>query len=147
MSNDTKLKKLKKLKEKINQFTHREKSLLDRYKINYSGMLIYSDNIVDTNFCQKHIRDSDLAIALTPNLAFIVYTVVDGQDAMKAAQIIMHNYHKKYPDQETFTVLSSQDQNISAAELGERLIQLLQFAIEQKITDHIVTLSDMNNLY
>lgn len=147
MHNDTELKKFRELKEKINQFTHREKSLLERYEINYSGMLIYSATDVDIDFCQNHIRESDVAIALTPNLTFIVYSVVGGQDAMKAADHILHSYHEKYPYQKTYSVLSSQDQKISAAQLGDRLIQLLQFAIDQKVTNHIVTLSDLNNLY
>jgi len=147
MLDDTQLKIFKELKEKINHFTHREKSLLERYKINYSGMLIYSNTPVDIEFCQKYIRESDVAIALTPNLTFIVYSVVDGQDALKAAELILHSYHDKYPAQDTYSVLSSQDQNISAAKLGDRLVQLLHFAIDQKVTNQIVTLSDMNRTY
>ena len=147
MLDDTQLKIFKELKDKINHFTHREKSLLERYKINYSGMLIYSNTTVDIEFCQKHIRESDVAIDLTPNLTFIVYSVVDGQDALKAAELILHSYHEKYPTQDTYSVLSSQDQNISAAKLGDRLVQLLHFAIDQKVTNQIVTLSDMNRTY
>lgn len=147
MIDDIKLKKINELKEKISSFTHKEKSLLERYEINYTGMLIYSDNIVDTDFCHTHIRESDIAIALTPNLAFIIYSVVDGQDAMKAAQHILHNYQKKYPKQDIFIVLSSQDQKISTVELEERLVQLLQFAIEKKITNNIVTFSDIDRIF
>ena len=147
MRTDIKLHKINELKEQINQFTHKEKSLLERYEINYSGMLIYSDKGIDINFTKSHIRDSDAAVALTPNLMFIVYSVVDGQHALQAGQNILDSYHKQYPAHSAYAVLTSQDQSISATELGSRLIQLLQFAMEQNITNTIVTYSDMNRTY
>ena len=147
MIDDIKLEKVNELKEKISSFIHKEKSFLERYEINYTGMLIYSDNIVDTDFCHEHMRESDIAIALTPNLASIIYNVIEGQDAMTAAQHILHNYQIKHPKQDIFIVISTQDQKISTVELEERLVQLLQFAIEKKITNNIVTFSDIDRIF
>lgn len=143
MLDDARLKNFKELKEKIQKFTQTEKSLLERYDINYTGMLIYSEDEIDAEFCKVNIRESDVVVALEPNLVFIIYSVVDGQDAVKAAQHILYNYQKKYAQQDFYVVLSSQDQKISATELEGRLVQLLHFAIQEKVTNSIVTFPDM----
>ena len=140
MLDDDRLENFKELKEKIQKFTQREKSLLERYDINYTGMLIYSEDEIDVEFCQEHIRESDFVVALEPNLVFIIYSVVDGEGAVKAAQHILHNYQKKYTQDDLYVVLSSQDQKISVTELEGQLVQLLHYVIQGKIPNTIITM-------
>ena len=144
MLDNTGLNIFNELKNKIQNFTKTEKSLLERYNINYTGMLIYSEEKIDIEFCKEHIRDSDDIVALEPNLVFIIYNFVDGQHSEKAAQNILYDYQKRHPQQNIYVVISSQDQKITVTELEGRLVQILDFAIHGKITNRIVTYYDID---
>ncbi|GEM_PF-4059277 len=134
---------IQRIERKIKEITVFERELKERYDINYSGLLLYSEEVIDISICRGVVRESDIIRTLAPNLLLVIYRVVNDQGAMKATENLLCAYQGIHPPQKMYVALSSQDEELSLMGMEHRLIQLLCYAINENRWNHIFTLYDM----
>ena len=133
------------LKRKILELIDEKTYLFERYSINFAGVLIYSEDVLDPDFYQSHIRKSDRIAVLSENMLFIIYDVVDTQESMKAAQNLLYYHQEHFRDQSLYIVISPARQGETLMDMGSSLLILMNFVIEEQIHDTVTDMTDMLN--
>ena len=110
----------------------------ERYSVDSSLALLYSDEEINYDACSCHIRQSDSLIQLNPNLIGIVFDNVSLAHGIKASENLLMSYRKFNMNQNLFFAVTSVADQESSLDKGEELMLLLRYAIKNKLKNEIV---------
>ena len=131
-------------KEKILEITKNKMYAYDRYDIEFSSLMIYSSDPIDLDICSSHIRQSDNIFSLEKNLYVVIYDVVKPEDAIKAAQNILHAYHHHNVKQELYLVVANAQQGSSANDMVNCLFAMLEYAVKESSYNTVIDMQQIN---
>ncbi len=117
----------------------------ERYGIEFSALLIYSDEPIEISICRDKIRQSDQIYKIEENLHLVVYDVIDPVNAMKAAQHLLFHYHKYYLRQDVCIALATAGKDDTASDIASRLFTILEYALKRSCSNsvHDITQIDL----
>lgn len=132
-----------KYKEMI--FGHVENKIYayERYGIEFSSLLIYSDRAITQDVCRDKIRKSDQIHRLEENLYLVIYDVITPENSFTAAQHLLHHYQTYYLRQEVSIALATAGQDDTAIDMASRLIIILEYALKESHTNMVFDITQM----
>lgn len=118
----------------------------ERYAIDATVALMYSDEEIDYDACSCHIRQSDMLMKLDKNLIAIVFDNVSLDHGIKAGGNLLMNYKKFSMNQNIFCAVTSMAKKENSLDKGEELFLLLRYAIKNKLKNEIVDCYQLGGL-
>lgn len=132
-------------KDRIIEITKKKIYAYDRYGIEFSALMIYSDEPIEIDVCKINTRQSDHIFALEENLYVVIYDVIKPENAIKAAQNILHAYHQNNVKQDLFVVIAQAEEDSTAYELVNCLFTMLEYAVKENHPNTVIDAQQMNN--
>lgn len=144
MFNEEKLRKgYSEYKERILQLVEKKIYAYERYGIEFSSLLIYSDEPIELPSCKRKIRKSDQVFRLEENLYLVVYDVISPEDSMKAAQNLLLYYQQQHLKQDLCLAIAPAEQEDTAIDMASRLFIILEYALKESCTNSVVDITQM----
>lgn len=110
----------------------------ERYGIEFSALLIYSDEPIEISICRDKIRQSDKIYKVEENLHLVVYDVIDPENTMKAAQHLLLHYQKYYLKQDVCIALAAAAKDDTASDMSSRLFTILEYALKTSCSNSVI---------
>jgi len=132
-----------KYKAMILKFVENKIYAYERYGIEFSSLLLYSDRSITQDVCRDKIRKSDQIHQLEENLYLVIYDVISPENSFTAAQHLLHHYQKYYLRQEISIALATAGQDDTAIDMASRLILILEHALKESITNTVYDITQM----
>lgn len=129
---------VQKSKQELLDFLESTLYRYERYAIDSSIALMYSDEAISYEACSCHIRQSDMMIKLEENLIGIVFDNVSLEHGIKAGENLIMTYKKYNMHQNIFFAVTSAAKKESSLDKGEELLLILRYAIKNKLNKEVV---------
>lgn len=130
-------------KEKILELIEKKIYSFERYGIEFSTLLIYSDSPIDKKICNTYIRQSDTVYMLEENFVLVVYDVIDPENSIKAAQNFLHKYQNYKLKQTMYLAVATAEQEETAIDMASRLFIILEYAIRENLANSVIDINQM----
>ena len=132
-------------KDQIIEITKKKIYAYDRYGIEFSALMIYSHDPIEIDVCKINPRQSDHLFSLEENLYVVIYDVIKPENAIKAAQNILHAYHQHNVKQELFVVIAQAEEDSTAYELVNCLFTMLEYAVKENHPNTVIDANQLSN--
>jgi len=109
----------------------------ERYDINFSVAIFYSESTLDPKVFEMHIRQSDRLIKIQDNLFCVVLDVTSHEEGLKASENIFASYEAGHFSQKLYVSLVNAKEFSTTDALKAKLFALLDTAIKEDIHYHI----------
>jgi hypothetical protein len=130
-------------KVRIQDSIKRELYLHDRYGTDFSALMIYSDEPINTEVFSAHIRESDSVIVLDENFVLIIYDIIDIEKCSKAAQNLLLSYQRYDIQQPLYMAVAPARQKNSSTDIGTRLFMILEYAFNESLKNRVIDMEEM----
>ncbi|MDX1295001.1 MAG: hypothetical protein R3302_01965 [Sulfurimonadaceae bacterium] len=125
--------------EKVSNETYRYR----RYSLEFGCMLIYASEPLDFEICANMVRQTDNVYMLEENLMLVVFENVNAEQALKAAQNVLHTYQNWYPKKKFYASVAPIEQEETAIDIASRLFIILEYAVKYSIINDVVDMGQM----
>lgn len=135
------------------EFSHYRDAILDlvdnelyrhrRYGVEFGTMLVFADEPLDLEMFATMIRQTDNIYALEQDLMLVVFDHVNAEDAIKAAQNVLHAYRSRNMHKTLYTAVAPIEQTETAIDIASRLFIILEYALKKSLSNCVVDIGQM----